>query len=132
MTRKRNWAVWVLAALAFVAGLLALVDAARYMGWLPIAVLGDLKFVVPSANWLGATLSVLIGFIWFGVAKQLYDLNPQGWLFVVVIAIINLILLGLALLGRSSWSAVSLGMLVSAAVLVLALLPGTKTAFGQR
>ncbi len=132
MTRERNWAVWVLAALAFVAGLLALVDAARYMGWLPIAALGDLKFVVPSVNWLGAFLSVIVGFIWFGVAKQLYDLNPQGWLFVVVIAAFNLILLGLALLGRSTWSAVSLGLLVSAAALVLALLPGTKAAFGQR
>lgn len=132
MASKRNLAIWILAGLAALAGVLALVDAARYMGWLPIATLGDLKFVVPSANWLGALLSAIVAGIWFSVAKQLYDLNPQGWLFVVVIAVLNLILLSMALLGRSTWSAVSLGMLVSVAVLVLALLPGTKAAFGQK
>jgi hypothetical protein len=132
MTRERNWAVWILAGLAAIAGVLALLDAARYMGWLPIASLGDLNFFIPGVNWPGALLSAIVGVIWIVVAKWIYDLNPQGWLFVVVMAVINLVLLGLALLGRSTWSAVSLSLVVNVIVLVLALLPGTKAAFGQR
>lgn len=131
MTRERNWAVWVLAALAAIAGILNLLDAARYMGWLPIASLGNLNFFIPSANWLGAMLSAIVGVIWFVVAKWLYDLNPQGWSFVVVIAIFNLILLLLAWLGSSSWTAISLNVIVNAIALILALLPNTRAAFGQ-
>ncbi|RPI24147.1 MAG: hypothetical protein EHM70_21620 [Chloroflexota bacterium] len=131
MTRKRTWAVWVLAALAVLAGIVDLLDAARYMGWLPVAGLGDLNFFIANANWLGALLSAVVGVIWFVVAKWLYDLNPNGWVFVAVIAVFNLIVLGLALLGRSSWAAVSLGVIVNAIALILAMLPGTKEAFAQ-
>jgi hypothetical protein len=130
MTRERNWAVWVLAALAVIAGILNLLDAARYMGWLPIASLGNLNFFLPSANWLGALLSAAVGVIWFVAAGWLYNLNPEGWLFVIVIAIFNLILLALAWI-NSSWTAVSLGVIVNAIALILALLPSTRAAFGQ-
>jgi len=53
-------------------------------------------------------------------------------LFVVVIAIFNLIFLFLAILGKTTFSAVTLQVLVNAVALILALLPGTKRAFGQR
>lgn len=133
--RERNWAVWILIIIAVVAGLLALLDAARYMGWLPfrIPVLGnELKFVLPSANWLGAIMSAIVGVIWFAVAKWLYDLNPSGWLFVVVMAILNLILLLMAVLGQTSFAAVSLAILLNVVALILAFLPGTQAAFGRR
>ncbi len=131
MTRKRNWAVWVLAALAVIAGIMNLLDAARYLGWLPIASLGNLNFFAPSANWIGALLSAAVGIIWFVAAGWLYNLNPEGWLFVVVIAIFNLILLLLALIGSTPWTAVSLEVIVNAIALILALLPSTRAAFGQ-
>ncbi len=131
MTRERNWAVWVLIVLAVIAGIVNLLDAARYMGWLPIASLGNLTFFLPSANWIGALLSAAVGVIWFVAAGWLYNLNPEGWLFVIVIAIFNLILLALAWIGSSSWEAVSLGVIVNAIALILALLPSTRAAFGQ-
>lgn len=133
--RQRNWAVWVLVLLAVIAGILALIDAARYMGWLPftVPVLGnEINFVVPSANWFAAIMSGIVGLIYFAVAKWLYDLNPQGWLFVVIIAIIDLVFLFLAILGKTSFSSVSLQILVNAVLLLLAFLPGTQKAFGRR
>lgn len=132
MSQERNWAVWVLVVLAVIAGILNLLDAARYMGWLPIAALGNLNFFLSSANWLGALFAFMLGVIWFAVAKWLYDLRPQGWTFVVIVAILNLILLLLAWIGRSTWTAISLGVIVNAAALILALLPNTREAFGQR
>ena len=38
--KQRTWAIYVLFILAIIAGIMALLDAARYMGWLPIASLG--------------------------------------------------------------------------------------------
>ncbi|MEA3336370.1 MAG: DUF4332 domain-containing protein [Chloroflexota bacterium] len=127
--RERNWAVYILFFLAVIAGILAFVDAARYMGWLPIATFGELKFVLPDARWFAALMSALVGVIWFVVAKWLWDLNPSGWLFVVVIAVINLIFLFLSILGKTTFSDVLIPVIVNVLALILALLPSTKQAF---
>jgi hypothetical protein len=127
--KERNWAVYVLFILAIIAGVLALLDAARYMGWLPIATLGELKFALPNAYWLGALLEALVGIIWFVVAKWIWDLNESGRLFILVISVVNLIILVLAILGQTTFSAVALQVLVNVVALVLALLPSTEEAF---
>lgn len=127
--KERTWAIYILFILAIIAGLLAFVDAARYMGWLPIATLGELKFTLPSAQWLGALLSAMVGVIWFVVAKWIWDLNESGRLFVLVIAVVNLIILLLAILGQTTFSAVALGVIVNVLALILALLPSTEEAF---
>jgi hypothetical protein len=132
--RHRTWVVVLLAILAVLAGLMAFVDAARYMGWLPISIttmLGEYKFVMPQANWFGALMEVIVGIIWFMVAGWLWNLNPSGWLFVVVIAVINLIFLLFAIFGQTTMQAVALPALLNILVLILAFLPGTKAAFGQ-
>ncbi|MEA3336390.1 MAG: hypothetical protein U9R25_10805 [Chloroflexota bacterium] len=129
--REKNWAVYLLVIAAVVAGIMAFLDAARYMGWLPIAAMGDMTFVLPDAHWFAALMSAVVGVIWFMVVKWLWDLNPSGWLFVVVIAIINLIFLFLAILGSTTFSAVALQIAVNVVALILAMLPGTKAAFGQ-
>jgi hypothetical protein len=127
--KERTWAIYVLFILAIIAGILALLDAARYMGWLPIAQLGELNFALPNAYWLGALLEVLVGIIWFVVAKWIWDLNESGRLFILVISVVNLIILVLAILGQTSFSAVALQVLVNVVALVLALLPSTEEAF---
>ncbi|MFN2143105.1 MAG: hypothetical protein ACK2U5_21645 [Candidatus Promineifilaceae bacterium] len=127
--KQRTWAVYLLFILAIIAGLLAFLDAARYMGWLPIATLGEMKFTLPSAQWLGALLSALVGVIWFVVAKWIWDLNESGRLFILVIAVVNLIVLVLAILGATSFSAVALQVIVNVLALILALLPSTEAAF---
>jgi hypothetical protein len=127
--KQRTWAVYVLFILAIIAGILALLDAARYMGWLPIAQLGELSFALPNAYWLGALLEALVGIIWFVVAKWIWDLNESGRLFVLVISVVNLIVLVLAILGQTTFSAVALQVLVNVIALVLALLPSTEEAF---
>lgn len=129
--RSRTIWIWVLIIVAVLIALSDLLDAARYMGWLPIAALGDLEFVLPSAYWLGALMSLLLAGIWFWVAKKLYDLDPQGWLFVVSIAVINLIFLLLALLGSSTFNAILPGVVLNVIALVIGMLPSTKAAFGQ-
>lgn len=133
MERKKNWAVYILFFLAVIAGVLAFIDAGRYMGWIPINAtvpgLGEINFVLPSAQWFAAIMSAILGAIWFLVAYWLWTLNPSGWMFMVVIAVINLIFLGLAILGRTTFMQVLPAVLVNVLVLILGLLPGTKAAF---
>ena len=89
---KRPFAVTLLAIVAVVAGLIAVMDTLRYLGLLPITALGELNFF--GTNIFGAILAGIVALIWFSVARQLWNLDAQGWLFVVVIAIFNLILAG--------------------------------------
>ena len=131
--KERTWAVYVLFALAIIAGILALIDAGRYMGWIPINAsipgLGEVKFTLPSAQWLGAILEAIVGIIWFVVAKWIWDLNESGRLFVLVISVVNLIVLVLAILGQTTITAVLPALLVNILALVLGLLPSTEAAF---
>ena len=133
MQRKKNWAVYILFFLAVIAGILAFIDAGRYMGWIPINAtipgLGEISFAYPQAQWFAALMQALLGAIWFLVAYWLWTLNPSGWMFVIVISVINLIFLGLAVLGRTTFSQVLPAVLVNALAFILALLPGTKAAF---
>src|SRR3954468_18701089 len=129
MGRDRSAAVIILTALAVVAGVLEVVDVLRYLGILPMGEVLSLEFY--GVNWLGAILSAIVAAIWLSVARQLWNLDAQGWLFVVVIAMLNLVLLLAAVLGRTTFQAVSLSVIVNAAALILALLPSTKAAFGR-
>ena len=127
--KKRPLAVTFLAVIAVIAGLVAIFDVLRYLGLFPVAQFGQLQFFGTSI--FGAILAGIVAVIWFGVARQLWALDPRGWLFVVVIAVFNLIMLGLAILGNTTFQAVLLPMIVNVVALILGLLPSTKEAFGQ-
>lgn len=132
-TREKNWATYVLFALAVIAGILAFIDAGRYMGWLSFTTtipgFGELSFVLPDARWFAALMAGLLGVIWFIVAYWLWTLNPSGLMFMRIIAVVNLIFLGLSLLGRTSFSDIIWPALINILILILSFLDSTKQAF---
>jgi hypothetical protein len=73
---------------------------------------------------------VILAAIWFWVAVKLYNLDPRGWLFVVVIAVVNLIFLLLALIGQTTFQSIMFEVILNAVALLIGLLPSTKAAFG--
>ena len=81
---NRPIAATILAILAVIAGVIAILDVLRYLGLLPILQLGEMEFFGISI--LGAILAGIVALIWFGVARGLWNLDPQSWTFVVVIA----------------------------------------------
>jgi hypothetical protein len=127
---RRTLLITILAILAVVAGVLAVIDTLRFLGLLPFYTLGELKFF--NTSFFGAILSGLVALIWFSTAAQIWRLDPRGWLFIVTIATLNLIFLVMALIGRSTWEAVALGIVVNAVALIIGLLPSTKAAFGMQ
>lgn len=126
--RQRTVAIIILAVIATVAGISAVLDTLRFLGLFPMRLWGELEFY--SVSWLGAILSGILAVIWFTVARELWVLDKQGWLFVVLVATLNLILLLLSWLGDSSFQSVLPGLVINALALVLGLLPSTKAAFG--
>ena len=123
---NRPFAVTLLAIVAVVAGVIAVVDALRYMSLLfsPLSFFGSPIF--------GAILAGIVAIIWFSVAAQLWNMDPRGWMFVVVIAIVYLIFDVMAIIGGTPIEAMWLSLGISAIALILALLPNTRASFGQQ
>jgi hypothetical protein len=131
MAKKRPFGVTLLALLAGVAAVVAIVHTLQMLHLFPISgPLGEAHFF--TFDLLGALLWGVMAAIYLWVFRMLWNLDPQGWLFVVVIAVLNLILAGLSILGDSTWQAMLPALVVNGLVLLYGLLPGTKAAFSVR
>lgn len=121
---QRTAAITILAILAVVAGIIAVVDTLRYLQFLfsPLSFLG--------APILGAILSGLVAIIWFWAASRIWNVDPQGWLFMVSIAAIYLIFDIVAIIAGTPIELLLPSIFVSALALILGLLPSTKREFG--
>jgi hypothetical protein len=122
---KRSGAIVILAIISVVAGLVAVSDTVRYLMW------ATSEFDFFGSPWLGAILSGLVALIWFATARQIWNLDPRGWLFMVSIAAIFLIFDVIALIGGTPWEYLATGFVITGLALILALLPSTKREFGQ-
>jgi hypothetical protein len=124
---KRPFAVTLLALGAFLIGFLNLLVAIQAFG---VAVFGTPFNVLGSPLW-ASLMYGLVGVIWIAVGGWLWRLQPSGWLFVVVIAIFNLILYFMSWIGGNQ-AFLTTASLLNIIALILALLPGTRRAFGQK
>ncbi len=128
MTKKRPFGVTLLALLAGAATVVALIHTLQMLHLLPISgPFGEARFF--TFDLLGALLWGVMGLIYLWVFRMLWNLDAQGWLFVVVIAVFNLILAVLSIIGDSTWQSMMPAMLINGLILIYAMLPGTKDAF---
>lgn len=128
MAKKRPFGVTLLALLAGAATIVALVHTLQMLHLFPISgPFGEAHFF--TFDLLGAFLWGVMGLVYLWVFRMLWNLDPQGWMFIAVIAVLNLILAFLSLIGASTWQAMLPALLVNGLILIYALLPGTKSAF---
>ena len=126
---KRPLGVTLLAILAGIAALLAVIHTLQMLHLLPFNLFGGaLSFW--NFNLIGALMWGLLAAIYIWLVKMLWNVNPQGWLFLVVLSTLNLILAFVSILGASEWQAVAPTILINGLILIYCLLPGTKAAFG--
>jgi hypothetical protein len=128
MQKRRPFGVTLLAILALVAVVVAVWRALQALGVAPIT-LGDMQFFVPSAQWVNALLWGVSALIYLWVFRMLWAVNPQGWLFITVISILNLVLAVFNIIGGSSLDAMLPSLIVNGIILIYCLVPGTKAAF---
>jgi hypothetical protein len=130
MSKSRPFGVTILAILAGIAAFFAIIHTLQMLHLFPISgPLGVFSFF--TFDLLGALLWGLMAAIYIWLVRMLWNLDPQGWLFLVIIAIFNLILALVSILGRSSFQAMLPSILINGVILIYCLLPGTKEAFGQ-
>lgn len=127
MEKSRPIGVMILAFLAVLAAINAFIYTLQMLHILP-TYLGPVAFYQFSL--IGAFFWGFLALIWLGVAGMLWSMHPQGWMFMVLIAIFDLIYGILCALGGSSWEAMAPIIIISGLVLVYCLLPGTKENFG--
>src|SRR4051794_12633826 len=104
MSGSRPIGVTTLAILGAVAAVIAAIHALQYLHILPFF-LGPMAFF--GFDLFAGLLWGLTAAIYVWVAKMLWEMNPQGWLFVVIVASFNVFLDLLALVGASTWEAVA-------------------------
>ena len=121
---KRTAAIAMLAILAAAAGVIAVIDTLRYLSWL----FSPLRFF--GSPFLGAALSALIAAIWFWAAIRIWNVDIQGWTFMVSIAAFYLIFDLIAILAGTPIELLMGSIAISALALILGLLPSTKREFG--
>jgi hypothetical protein len=126
MARNRPFVITLLAIFALLGAAQALFVTLQYLHILPVSI-GELHFW--TFDFWGALMWGILFLIYLWVFRMLWNVDPQGWLFLVIISGLNLILAFLYLLGGSSWEALSAAIIINGLILVYCLLPGTKKAF---
>ena len=122
MEKKRPVGVTLLAIFAGFAALVSIIYTLQMLHLWPVTgPFGEFKFF--TFNLFGAI-------IWIWVARLLWAVDVQGWLFVVVLATLNIILNLFSVIGGTPWEAVSVSLFLNTLILIYSLLPGTKAAFG--
>jgi len=61
---------------------------------------------------------------------MLWEVNPQGWKFMMMHSVLNLVFGIINVIGASSWQAMAPIIIVNGLVLICCIMPGTKEAFG--
>lgn len=129
MAKKRPFGVTILAILAGIAAIIAIIHTLQMLHLFPIrGPFGVFTFF--TFDLLGAILWGILALIYIWVTNKLWNLDPQGWLFVAALSALNLILAVISIIGQSSWQAMLPSILVNGLILIYTLLPGTKEAFG--
>jgi hypothetical protein len=129
MARSRPFGVTLLAIFALLAGLVAGYHMLQMLHILPVRLFGGaVRFF--TFDIFGAILWGIMLLIYLWVFRMLWNLDPQGWTFITVLAVLNLILAFLSIFGATTWLEMLPSLLINGLILIYALLPGTKAAFG--
>lgn len=125
---KRPIGVTILAILAGIAALIAIIHTLQMLHLFPISgPFGVFKFF--TFDLLGAILWGLLALIYIWVVRMLWNLEPQGWLFIVALSALNLIFAVISIIGSSTWQAMAPSIVINGLILIYGMLPGTKEAF---
>jgi len=124
--KHRPFVVTILAGLSAIAGVVALYRCLQALGLFPFDV-GP--FSVNSTNLWSALMWGLMVWVYIWLTQMLWNMEPQGWMFLVIISIFELIMDFMTLISSRA-SYIPYGMIVTAFILIYCLLPGTKDAFG--
>jgi len=123
---ERPLGVTILAILAGILAVINVIITLRFLGFFPW--LGPLDIRI--FNLWYALLYGLLAYIWFWVAQMLWQVERQGWIFLLIITTFTLLMSFITMLTGGSWYDNNVAVLLSALILIYIMLPGVRRAFG--
>jgi hypothetical protein len=128
MTQHRPIGVTVLAIFSAIAAIVGAIHTLQNLHLLPFF-LGPMTFF--GFDLWGAVLWGILTLIYIWVTRMLWNVEAQGWMFLVIVSALNLILAVLSAIGGSTLAAELPAIVINAVVLIYCLTPGVKRAFGE-
>ena len=128
--KERPVGVTILAILAGIAAVLAAVHALQFLGILPFVV-GPTGYTVRYFSFWYALMYGLLVWVYIWLTRMLWSVQPEAWMFLVVVTMFYLILDAFMLIGATKWQDVSFSIIVNAIILLYCMLPGVRSAFGK-
>lgn len=128
--KERPVGVTILAILAGIAAVLAAVHALQFLGLLPFVV-GPTGYTVRYFSFWYALMYGLLVWVYIWLTRMLWSVQPEAWMFLVVVTMFYLILDAFMLIGATKWQDVSFSIIVNAIILLYCMLPGVRSAFGK-
>jgi len=126
--RERPIGVTILAILAGIAAVLAAIHTLQFLGIIPFFI-GPSGYKVHYFSFWNALMWAIMLWIYIWLVQSLWRVEPQAWMFLVIVTIFELFLGFLSMLGASTWEDVSVSIIISAIILLYCMLPGVKRAF---
>ena len=123
---RRPVGITILALLALLAALAALLHTLQMLHILPF-VLGPVKFF--DFDLIGAIIWGVMTALYAWLFRMLWIMDLRGWLFVVFLAILNLVMAAVSVMGASTLGAMLPSIIVNVLVLIYAQSSGVKEAF---
>ena len=127
--KERPVVVTILAILAGIAAVIAAVHAIQFLGIFPFLV-GPSGYKVHYFSFWYALMYGLLVWVYIWLTTMLWRVEPQAWMFLVMVTLFYLILDVFTLIGANTWQDVSASIIVNAIILLYCMLPGVRTAFG--
>jgi hypothetical protein len=127
--RERPIGVTILAILAGIAAVLAVIHTLQFLGIIGFVV-GPSGYKVHYFSFWYALMWAIMVWIYVWLVQALWRVEPQAWMFLVIVSIFELFLGFLSMFGANNWEDVSASIIVSAIILLYCMLPGVRRAFG--
>ena len=124
--RHRPIAVTILAIGAGLLAVLSVVHLLQALGIVPY-VIGRLE--IRTFSLLYAIMWGALVWVWIWLIQMLWRVDPQAWIFLVFVSLLNMFFHFLILIGNTTWSDVAASFLVSGILLLYCMLPSTRRTF---
>jgi hypothetical protein len=128
MTQHRPVGITILAILAAIATIISAIHTLQYLHLLPFF-LGPMTFF--TFDLWGALLWGVMTLIYLWVMRMLWNVDPQGWMFLVILSALNIVLALLSAIGGSTLAEEIPAVIIAGLILIYCLTPGVKGAFGE-
>ena len=124
--RQRPFMVTILAIVVGILAVLSAVHLLQALGIIPYVV-GRLE--VRSFSLLYAIMWGMLAWVWIWLVRMLWHVEPQAWIMLVFVSLLNMFFDFILLVGSTTWSDVAVSFVINGLILLYCMLPGTMRTF---